>query len=79
MYNHILHYANAKCDVIDVKKKVFQAIAEKFISDWSTAITVWKDYFAESITLAEVSDGLDFYTSCCKLFNKSEPEKCWKP
>ena len=43
MYNHILHYVNANINVIEVKKKVYQAIAEKFVSEWSTAITLWKD------------------------------------
>ena len=51
MYNHILHYVNPNTNTPEVKKKIYQAIAEKFISDWSTAITLWKDYFAESITL----------------------------
>ena len=57
MYNHILHYVNANINVIEVKKKIYQAIAEKFVSEWPTAITLWKDYFSESIKLNDESDG----------------------
>ena len=57
MYNHILHYVNPNISTTEVKKKIYQAIAEKFISDWSTAITLWKDYFSESITLDDMFTG----------------------
>jgi len=65
MYNHILHYVNPNTNTTEVKKKIYQAIAEKFISDWSTAITLWKDYFAEAITLDDNFTGEDYYTTCC--------------
>ena len=65
MYNHILHYVNPNTNMTKVKKKIYQAIAEKFISDWSTAITLWKDYFADSIALDDDFTGEDYYTTCC--------------